>query len=214
MYIVIIVIVCNMLDAILYINLEHRTDRRDHVLKEIRKICKDDAKIHRIDAIRDAIGIRGCGLSHIKSLKYILEHPEWKHCLVLEDDFTFQSDDEADIRGKLDMFFNDFKEFDVCVMSHNLLKSVDTHNDLIKKVIYSQTASSYILNTQFVPTLLHNFEESSNDMRLRGKRHTNCVDIHWSVLQPVSRWFAFDPRLGHQYDSYSDIENRFMSYNV
>ena len=203
-----------MLDAILYINLEHRTDRRDHVLKEIRKICKDETKIHRIDAIRDAIGIRGCGLSHIKSLKYILEHPEWKHCLVLEDDFTFQSDDESVIRDKLDMFFNDFKEFDVCVMSHNKLECVDTHNDLIKKVIYSQTASSYILNTQFVPTLLHNFEESSNDMKLNGVIHENCLDIHWTVLQPMNRWFAFDPRLGHQCDSHSDIENKFVSYNV
>lgn len=203
-----------MLDAILYINLEHRSDRRDHVLKEIQKICKDETKIHRIDAIRDNIGILGCGLSHIKTLKYILEHPEWKHCLVLEDDFTFFSNDESDIIGKLNMFFNDFNEFDVCLLSNRKLQGVNTHNDLIKKVIYSQTTSSYIINTQFVPTLLRNIEESTNDMRLRGVKRSNCIDIHWTLLQPMNRWFAFyhPHRLGYQCDSYSDISNTFVSH--
>ena len=40
------------IDAILYINLEYRKDRNEHILNEIHKICTDDSKIHRIDAIK------------------------------------------------------------------------------------------------------------------------------------------------------------------
>ena len=37
------------LDAILYINLAHRTDRKEHILHEIHKMTNEN--IHRIDAI-------------------------------------------------------------------------------------------------------------------------------------------------------------------
>jgi len=40
------------IDAIIYINLEHRTDRNEHVLHEIHKLCTDDSKIHRIVHIK------------------------------------------------------------------------------------------------------------------------------------------------------------------
>jgi len=75
------------IDAILYINLEHRKDRNEHILNEIHKICTDNSKIHRIDAIKNDNGALGCGLSHIKALEYAVKN-EWKTVLILEDDFT------------------------------------------------------------------------------------------------------------------------------
>ena len=80
------------IDAILYINLEHHADRKEHVLHEISKLGKDASCVHRIDAIKMKEGALGCSLSHIKALQYALDHPEWKTVLILEDDFTFRSD--------------------------------------------------------------------------------------------------------------------------
>ena len=63
------------IDAILYINLEHRPDRNDHCLNEIRKIDPLLTKTHRIDAILNKInGALGCTLSHIKALQLFLDN--------------------------------------------------------------------------------------------------------------------------------------------
>ena len=42
----------NHIDAILYINLSYRVDRNEHILQELSKLCQDQSKIHRIDAIK------------------------------------------------------------------------------------------------------------------------------------------------------------------
>ena len=80
------------IDAIFYINLDHRSDRKEHILQEIRKIDPTLSKTHRIQAeyVPDH-GALGCTKSHIKAFQLFMEHPEWKNCLILEDDFTFVS---------------------------------------------------------------------------------------------------------------------------
>jgi hypothetical protein len=51
------------------------------------------------------------------------------------------------------------------------------------------------------------------DMERFGKRHENCIDIHWTKLQPIGQWYCIFPAIGYQYDNYSDIEHRFTSYD-
>ena len=41
----------DVLDAIMYINLAHREDRKHHVLNEIQKINPSLDRVHRIDAL-------------------------------------------------------------------------------------------------------------------------------------------------------------------
>lgn len=200
------------IDAILYINLAHRTDRKEHVIHEIHKICADDSKIHRIDAILTEPGALGCGLSHIKALEYAMAHPEWKTVLILEDDFTFHGDDTAALSTALHTLLT-FSKMEIGLLSynHSVLRYEDT-SPSIKRVLYSQTTSSYCIRSSYVPTLLQNMRESTTDMRIRGKTHENCVDIHWTILQPHGQWYALFPAIGYQYDNYSDIEKRVTQY--
>lgn len=109
----------NYIDAILYINLAHRTDRKEHILHEIHKICKDTSKIHRIDAIKKEAGALGCGLSHIKTLEFAIEHPEWNTILVLEDDFTFKSSNTAEINNDIELIFKNASTMDVGILASN-----------------------------------------------------------------------------------------------
>jgi hypothetical protein len=199
------------IDAILYINLEHRTDRKEHVLREIHKLCKDDSKIHRIDAIKREPGILGCGLSHKKALEYARDHPEWRNVLILEDDFTFK---DVDVVASVDMLQHHAPQMDVGLLSFNpdKLRYADTSHPNVKKVYYSQTASSYLIRKEYIPVLLKNVTEGVEDMETYGKAHRNCIDIHWTLLQPCANWYAIYPAIGHQYDNYSDIEKRVMSY--
>ena len=123
------------IDAILYINLAHRTDRKEHVIHEIHKICADDSKVHRIDAIRTEPGALGCGLSHIKALEYAMMHPEWKTILILEDDFTFHGDDTAALSTALRTLMT-FPKMEIGLLSynHSVLRYEDT-SPSIKRVL-------------------------------------------------------------------------------
>ena len=200
------------IDAILYINLAHRTDRNEHILNEIHKISDDNSKIHRIDAIKNTNGALGCGLSHIKTLEYVLAHPEWKTILILEDDFTFKSNNSKEINNKITLLLENSPNMDMALLSHNNLQYSETSHPSIKKILYSQTTSSYIIKREYIHVLLKNMKESMSHMMFYGKRHENCLDIHWTVLQPKYNWYAIFPAIGYQYDNYSDIENRHCTY--
>lgn len=194
------------IDAILYINLAHRTDRKEHILQEIGKLCQDPLKIHRIDAIKKDPGALGCGLSHVNALQYALEMG-WNRILVLEDDFTFRDGFEEPLRRLLS------RDMDVGLLSFNpnRFESVEQEGE-IRKVLYSQTTSSYVITRAYLPTLLENFIESTTDLQLHGKQHDNCLDIYWTRLQPLGKWYAIVPAIGYQYDNYSDIEGQHTSY--
>ena len=199
------------IDALLYINLAHRTDRKDHILLELKKWGIDSSKIHRIDAVHRTPGALGCGLSHIKALTEAFSHPEWKTVLILEDDFTFRC---LDIEYQIDKFFTYLPSFDVGLLSYNheFVKYIDTNIPSIKKILYSQTTSSYLIRRHYIPTLLQNMKAATYDMERFGKRHENCIDIHWTRLQPKGKWYGIFPAIGYQYENFSDIENRVTSY--
>ena len=201
------------IDAILYINLAHRTERKEHILLELQKWGVDSSKIHRVDAVHRTPGALGCGLSHIKALTEAFSHPEWNTVLVLEDDFTFHSD-SSEINDRIKHLITSHRFFDIGLLSYNsdYIKYTDTTFPSIKKVVYSQTTSSYIIRRHYIPTLVQNMKGAMYDMERFGKRHENCIDIHWTRLQPNGCWYAIFPAIGYQYENYSDIENRVTSY--
>jgi glycosyl transferase family 25 len=205
------------IDAILYINLAHRADRNEHLLAELRRAGFPSEKIHRVDAVRHENGALGCGLSHIKTLETIQSHPEWKRVLVLEDDFTFKESISVDaIHWSLkELLDHEPDRTDICLLSYNpgffRYEAVDGKPWMVR-VLYSQTTSSYLISQHYVSTLLQNMRESTSDMAKNGRRHENCIDIHWSLLQPQGRWFAIQPAIGYQYANFSDIEGRATAY--
>ena len=199
------------IDAILYINLSHRNDRKEHILLELQKWGVDSSKIHRVDAISKTPGALGCGLSHIKALTEALSHSEWNTVLILEDDFTFRC---PHINNEIERLFISQPLFDVGLLSYNsqYVKYIDTPIPSIKQILYSQTTSSYLIRRHYIPILLQNMKVATYDMERFGKRHENCIDIHWTTLQSHGRWYGIFPAIGYQYDNYSDIEHRVTSY--
>ena len=58
----------NLFDRVLYINLNHRKDRKQTFLKEAKRV--GIRKVQRIDAKFDLLnGNRGCLCSHIRALE-------------------------------------------------------------------------------------------------------------------------------------------------
>ena len=200
------------IDAILYINLAHRNDRNDHILFELQKWGVESSKIHRIDAVLKTPGALGCGLSHIKALTEAYSHSGWNTILILEDDFTFHSTSEINLQIR--QLFTSQPFFDIGLLSYNseYVKYTDTTTPSIKQIHYSQTTSSYLIHRHYIPTLLQNMKMATYDMERFGRRHENCIDIHWTSLQRTGQWYGIFPAIGYQYENYSDIEHRVTSY--
>jgi GR25 family glycosyltransferase involved in LPS biosynthesis len=207
--------IIDYIDAILYINLEHRTDRNEHCLNEIRKIDPLLAKTHRIDAVYNKTnGALGCTQSHIKALQLFLDNSTWNTCIIFEDDFTFISNNIDHINNELLYLFDSSDNFDVLLLGVGStdFKIVSTKNNYINKVESSQTASGYILTKKYTETLLSNFITSSNNMIKLGWDSKWCHDQYWKHLMPSGKWYTLNDRIGYQYRNYSDIENMVTDY--
>lgn len=203
------------LDAILYINLKHREDRKEHCLDEIRKIDKYLIKTYRIDAVYDEeLGARGCISSHIKALEYFIENKYWNNVLILEDDFTFISDNKETINQSISYLLNN-GNYDVLLLSHSIYNynAQNTSDNNIHKVLCSQTASGYIVSRNYVNTLISNFKTAYNNMVEFGYKPEWCCDQSWKQLMPSGNWYTYKDRIGKQYESYSDIEKKTVNYN-
>jgi glycosyl transferase family 25 len=202
------------IDAVLYINLAHRTDRDAHIRHEIlENLGVPEHKVHRIDAVLRNPGALGCGLSHIKALNEALSHAEWNTVLILEDDFTFVTNSSESNQSSVKKLCS-MPHLNVGLLSYNyrFLRHKDTSEPSIKKVLFSQTTSSYLIRRDYIPTLLQNIKEATYDMERNGRTDQNCIDIYWTNIQPQGNWYALFPAIGYQYANYSDIERRETSY--
>lgn len=196
-----------------YINIERRTDRREHFLSEIRKLEIPDTRIIRVHAIEHKIGTLGCLQSHIKALKTAL-NDEYSCALICEDDFTFKHN-TAEVREILQNAVQKCKiEWNVILFAINGT-SVPTECSFLNKVNDSQTASGYLIKKTYIPTLLSLWEELYDRTKhydTLPSREEHC-DIAWKKLQH-DKWYVTNPVLGYQYASYSDIQKGFIDSGV
>ncbi len=202
------------IDVLFYINLAYRLDRKQHCLDEIKKIDPLLLKTRRIDAVHQKDnGALGCTRSHIKALREFINHPSWKTCLIMEDDFTFLFD-SVETNQSIHYLFHTSKGFDVLLLGTGLHDYVATASEWIhvQKVLRSQTASAYVVTKTYASTLLNNLLESEQLMMTKGYSPEHCLDSHWKRLMPTANWFCLDYRIGYQYVNYSDIERRICNY--
>jgi GR25 family glycosyltransferase involved in LPS biosynthesis len=200
-------------DVIFYINLESRIDRKEHFLSEIKKLCIDESKIVRVDAIKEKYGALGCTKSHIKALELFMENPLWTTCMVFEDDYTFYNTDIIHNNNLLKSFFQNFTDWGMLLLSSNQAgrPSIKTHIDSVELVTYSQTTSGYCIHKDSVKELYDNFKESAELLEKSKSKPKHAVDMYWNKV--TMKRYSFVPNMGHQYVSYSDIENRVVHYN-
>lgn len=205
----------NNFDKVYYINLEHRKDRYLHINKQLKKTCIEPNKIERINGIyMSNFGILGCAKSHCLALEtFINSSPENKTCIIFEDDFVFTTSQD-EINDLINKLFNELPDFDVVMLAANILNDKPTEYDFITKIIDAQTLSGYAVSREFAPILLNNYKESIKLLEEVGyKVHHFCFDIYMKKLQPITKWYCLNPRIGKQIESYSDIENRVVDYD-
>jgi glycosyl transferase family 25 len=198
------------IDKIFYINLKKRQDRRTQIEDELNNF---NLSFERFEAIETPnFGIYGCGLSHLGVLK-IAKERGYSNVLILEDDFTFLVTKQT-FEENLSKFFENGIDFDVCKLAYNLNETANIENEVVGKVVFSTTASAYIVNKKYYDTLI-NLYEYAMPLLISTKQHwIYANDQIWKDLQKKDNWFYFKIRIGKQRPSYSDNSLTFSDYNV
>lgn len=205
----------DLVDAVLYINLEHRVDRREHLLGELGRVGVPASKIHRVDAVRRDVGALGCTLSHIKALELVLEKG-WERVLVLEDDFTWMPGVGAlGVEKQVgDLMSLPSGKWDVVQISWNPSGRVVGVGRLpwLRRAVGVRTTSGYFIRRDFVSELLECFVDAAATMEAEGWSAEQCCDMRWQELQHQAEWYVAYPPLGYQMDGWSDVEGKEVSY--
>jgi glycosyl transferase family 25 len=196
------------IDKIVYINLDHREDRRNHMKSVFEKGKIPEEKLQRFPAVLVKPGIVGCVKSHIAVLKMAREN-EWGSILILEDDIEWVNFEEN--YKKLEELTK--TEYDVCILSGHYIETRRI------KVLKSYTTGGYIVKKNYYDKLIQCFEESLTNLT-RPTRfpfqkvditsriindHTNHFDVYWNKLQREDNWIGVIPSMAKQINSYSDI---------
>lgn len=126
----------NRLDAIIYINLEARNDRKDLLMKELEKLKTDMSKVHKVSGVyMPKNGHKGCIQSHILALNMIKMN-NWNRVLILEDDAELNMTPETInslINKSLEELDKNYPEWNV-IMLATANKIIDKDYNKINKL--------------------------------------------------------------------------------
>jgi GR25 family glycosyltransferase involved in LPS biosynthesis len=200
----------NLLENTIFINLNERTDRLEHILNELPKIGIKNAE--RFNAIRTKNGAVGCTLSHIKCLE-IAKQNNYPHVFICEDDITFLNPDV--FKKSLQKFANSnyYNEFDVLLLAGNNCPPFEKSNDYCIRISNCRTTTGYVVKQHYYDKLIQNFKDGvRNLIREPDNKNQYAVDMFWRTLQINDKWYLIIPLTVVQKEGYSDIENRLTNY--
>jgi len=190
-----------------YINLASRTDRKEHVEKQLLNI---GIHAERFNAIKLENGALGCSMSHLKCLE-IAKKNNWSHVMIVEDDILFLNSDL--FISQLNKFLNKHKEWDVIIIGGNNVPPYKNIDDTCVKVSSCQTTTGYIVNGHYFNTLIENFRNGIENLLKFPHLHVlYAIDKYWFHLQKKDKWYLIIPLTVTQREDYSDIEKKNTNY--
>lgn len=197
------------IDKIFYINLDKRPDRKEAIESELTKFSLIN-KSERYSAIETEQGFIGCAYSHLNVLK-LAKEKNYNNVLILEDDFTFIISPE-EFEQELTNFFSTDIPYDVIMISYNIIKHQTLENIAVDKIIEAQTASGYIVHSNYYQKLIDLFEDAIPKLEETYMHWVYANDQIWKQYQPNDNWYFFKKRIGIQRPDYSDNSNCFVDY--
>ena len=192
-----------------YINLEHRTDRKTHVIEQLTNLGLPN--VERFNAIKMENGAIGCSMSHLKILQQALQN-KLDHVLIVEDDITFLNPNL--FKANFETFLQrNGTNWDVILLAGNNMPPYDKVDDVCIKVKRCQTTTGYLVNGPYIKRLMDNFKMGVTHLMHNPAKHTiYAIDKFWFALQCVDTWFLIIPPTVVQREDYSDIEKKRINY--
>lgn len=192
-----------------YINLEHRTDRKEHVEKQLDYI---GIKAKRFNAIKMTNGAIGCSMSHLKILEDSIKN-KLDHILIVEDDITFLNPEL--FKTQINKFFElHGNNWDVILFAGNNMPPFENIDETCIKVSRCQTTTGYLVNGHYIQVLAANVKMGLTYLlNSPNEKPKFAIDKFWFVLQGTSKWYLITPLTVVQREDYSDIEKKVTNYS-
>ena len=200
----------NDIQHVFYINLNHRTDRKEHVEKELGKIGWLE-KAKRFPAVSLENGAAGCTMSHIKCLEIAVAE-QWEHIVIVEDDIEFL--DPAFFLEQCNRFLRGNQSWDMILLAgNNMLPYIPWQDNSAIQVTNCLTTTGYIVQKHYYKTLIKNYKEGIQKLLRDPKsKNENAIDKHWLSLQRQDKWYLIVPLTVVQRKDYSDVEKKTTNY--
>jgi hypothetical protein len=197
------------LASVVVINLARRADRLACFEEQMTRL--NIPNYSRFEAIEDERGILGCTRSHAACVQRIADVASG--CVMIcEDDVEFLvGRDKLDVL--VDAFLDDPAAEAACFAYHNVSPPTRYSRLFLRAPAPTLTTSCYLVKHSIAGDLAACFRESAKALAEGGDRMVVGLDLMWARLQS-SRVFVIPiERAARQRDGYSDIENRFVTYD-
>jgi len=214
------------IDKIFIINLETRTDRKNEMIKELKKHNIQNYEFYNADRpsipdiiewnnnycnhvitsfrtmqkfLRYQIGCLGCLKSHLGVCKLALER-NYKNVLILEDDTQFIHNLDI-LTGFTCQINNEYDMLYLCGSHHGVRETVSKN---IVKTAKTHTTGSYLITENAMKYLVNNIQSYSKE-----------IDVYYAdEIQPIFNCFCTSPHITKQRDGFSDIQQSVVSYKL
>ena len=193
---------------VMYINLDSRPDRKEHVEKELVKIGVMEPE--RFKAVKLENGALGCSMSHLKCVE-IAKQKKYEYVLICEDDITFLN--PIIFLTQLKRFIKSDIEWDVVLIAGNNMVPFEPVNDTCIKIFNCQTTTGYIVKNTYYDILIKNFKEGIQKLMKEPLNNGFKIDKYWVELQKQNNWFLITPLTIIQREDYSDIEKKVTNFS-
>jgi len=141
------------------INLEHRTDRKQHTIKEFEKLeIPHNKVIYPHFTKHKEGGLFGCFQSHMKVWNdFFIKYPNQKYCLVFEDDFVISKNSQTTMKNAVEFIEKNYKDIDVLFL-HNLRIKIDNpiNNDFFTNG-FGLTTHSYFITRHYIKSIIKKY---------------------------------------------------------
>ena len=196
----------------LYINLESRVDRKEHIESQLKSI--GIVAPRRFNAIKLKNGRVGCSMSHLKCLE-IAKKNNWPYVMICEDDLLVL--DSAKFVQHINTFFglhgNTNDSWNVLLIAGNNVPPYMKVDDTCIRVTHCQTTTGYIVKKSYYNILIGNIRAGIERLIKEPEKHALfAIDKFWIQLQRMHTWYMLAPVVAVQREDYSDIEHRKTNY--
>jgi hypothetical protein len=206
--------------ALYYLNLDERPDRRAQIEEQLSRFSNNVDSFIRVNGkLTPENGMIGCTSSHIRAITHFLVESDHGFALILEDDLEVTANQD-EINKAFEIFTDTNNNIDCLLLAYSI-RVATPHSPKLIKVLSSFGCAAYLITRTFGYKLLKRFllsHELVDRYRKSVPRDTaNALwgnDVLWCELQASSNVYAFNPRIGKQRRSYSNIQNEITDYGL
>ena len=189
-----------------YINLDTRTDRRESCEEQLKKW---NLVPNRFEAIKNRVGIIGCGMSHLKIIETAKKENKSYVC-IFEDDIIIGKSNQ--VKNTVNRILESKVDWDVLCLAGNAFEPHRHVADDYVVVNRMYCGTAYIVKQSYYDTMIKNIREGLILLMTTNNRRDYAWDNFWIKLQQKDTFILIKPLSIYQKPDYSDIEGREVDY--